>query len=135
MKAVISRRYRNTSTTGKFILFDEDVKLLDIVCIELPDNGNRKNVSCIPEGVYKVEKTISPTKGECFAIRDVPNRDNILIHIGNYVAGGKIDSQGCILVGIGFEDLNNDGFIDVYESSRAMKKLLNLADNFMLYII
>jgi hypothetical protein len=138
MKAVLSRHYRNTSTTGKFILFDGDIKLLDIVSIELPNNGNQKNVSCIPEGVYKVEKTMSPNKGECFSIKDVPGRDNILIHVGNYASSlphDRSDSKGCILLGMYFEDIDDNGSIDVCESRRAIDKLLNLTDKFTLIII
>lgn len=56
---------------------------------------NKKNISCIPEGTYKVVRHVSPKYGDCFMISNVPNRDYILIHAGNYTT----DTEGCILLG------------------------------------
>jgi hypothetical protein len=134
MKAVLSRKYDNLQTLGRLIIFDENVKKLEMVTIELPDNGNQKNTSCIPEGIYEIEKIVSPTKGECFHVLNVPKRDNILIHVGNYASGSKIDTKGCILVGLWYADINEDGSMDVAESKAAMGRLLN-CDITKLYII
>lgn len=125
MKVVISRRYRNNETTGKLVVFDQDNKILELVTIELPDMGNQHNCSCIPEGIYDCEKYSSQEHPDTFHVKNVFHRDGILIHKGNYVAGNKIDSKGCILPGTYFTDLNNDGNIDVAESSIAMGKLIN----------
>lgn len=136
MKAVLSREYSPTETKGCFAIFDGCNLLTKVVTIELPDNGNQKNVSCIPEGKYEVHKITSPSRGKCFHLQNVPDRSEILIHIGNYVAGNKIDSKGCILPGLSFIDSNKDGYIDVAESTEAMKRLLKyLPDKFELHII
>lgn len=136
MKVVISRGYEKNFTKGTLLVFDGDVKLLELKSLELPDNGNQKNTSCIPEGVYDVEKYDSPTKGECFHVLNVPGRDSILIHKGNYATGVKVDTKGCILVGQYFNDLNKDNFTDIAESTKAMQKLLlTLPDKFKIYIL
>jgi hypothetical protein len=136
MKAVISRTYGNTETQGHFVAFDGHNKVLELVTIELPDNGNQKNVSCIHEGVYQVSQIVRPNGDKAYLVYDVPGRDAILIHKGNYVAGKKVDSEGCILPGLYFTDVNNDGFVDVAESTVAMNRLLNvMGERFELHII
>jgi hypothetical protein len=64
--------------------------------LELPWKNNEKGVSCIPEGEYKVIVDWSNSKKTHLPhVLDVPNRDGIRIHIGNFPK----DIQGCILVG------------------------------------
>ncbi len=136
MKAVISRKYGNLQTTGKMVVFDEDKIAMQCVTLELPSNGNQIRTSCINEGSFLVTKIYSPTKGKCFLLHDVPGRSAIEIHKGNFAAGKKVDTLGCILPGSGFEDINDDGNLDVIESTATLDKLLNLLPNqFMLHII
>lgn len=96
------------------------------VCVTLERNwvGNKRNISCIPFGTYRYKKRKSSSKNkqtnyDVFEILDVMDRDNILIHIGNY----KEDSQGCILVGSYF----TEGMI--CRSADAMEKLLQTIPN------
>lgn len=132
MKAVISREYTNSQTLGRLVVFDGHKVRLQILTLELPDLGNQKNISCIPEGKYNVHLIYSPKFGKCFYVQDVPGRSEILIHKGNY----NKDTHGCILVGMGHEDINGDGILDVIESTHAMNKLLNIMpDDFVLHII
>jgi hypothetical protein len=134
-KMVISRQYSQFDTKGGIAIFQGHELMYRCKAIELPWNGNQHDVSCIPEGTYPCSKIVSPTKGKCFLVHDVPDRDSIEIHIGNYVAGGKIDSKGCILPGIYFSDLNKDGYSDIGDSTPAMNKLLSvLPDEFTLII-
>jgi hypothetical protein len=66
----------------------------------------------------------------------VPNRSDILFHSGNYAAGKRVDTEGCILPGSCFVDINEDGNLDVIESKKTMAELYAiLSDNFKLYII
>ena len=136
MKAVLSREYTPIQTLGRLVLFDGNKVRLQILTLELPDNGNQKNVSCIPEGKYEVHRIYSPRFGKCFHIQDVqdvPGRSEILIHKGNY----NKDTHGCILVGMGHADINEDGVMDVIESTHAMERLQSVIteDIFTLYII
>ena len=123
MKAIISRTYGKFETPGAFIVVDKEV-LYHCVCLELPNLGNQHNISCIPEGTYKCSKETDSHFGPHFRLYDVPGRDGILIHIGNYAAGKKVDTKGCILPGTYFTDINQDGYTDVAGAGDAMKKLL-----------
>jgi hypothetical protein len=136
MKCIISRSYNKSETLGAFMIMEGERPVYSCKCIELPDNGNQVNTSCIPEGTYNVEKITHQTKGRCFRVLDVPGRTGILIHRGNYATGSHVDTLGCILPGQYFVDLNSDGTLDVAESTKAMEKLLEiLPEKFKLYIL
>lgn len=70
---------------------------------ELPWRDNAPVLSCIPTGVYRCVWRRSPRFGLGYALRDVPNRTNILIHAGNYSGDERLklrsDTDGCILLG------------------------------------
>jgi hypothetical protein len=131
MKAILSRTYNSSETLGTLMIMEGERPLFKCKTIELPFNGNQRNTSCIPEGTYIVEKYTSPSKGEVFHVKDVPDRDSILIHKGNYTT----DTLGCILPGSYFTDLNDDGKIDVAESTKTMKYLLDLLPDIFKLII
>jgi hypothetical protein len=133
-KFIISRNYREKETTGLSFILNGDEKLFEFATIELPlfvvpFLPNQHCTNCIPEGTYKVTKIYSPTKGQCFQVHDVLGRTAILIHKGNYATGVKIDTQGCILVGSKFEDVNKDGNLDVIESTVTLTRLLSILPN------
>ena len=69
----------------------------ELLCatLEPPDYQNMQNVSCIPSGQYLCSKTQSPTYGEVYEVRHVPNRTHIYFHAGNLVE----HTEGCILIG------------------------------------
>lgn len=90
--------------------------------IELPYLANQKNVSSIPEGVYKIRERYSYKFGNHLEVLGVPGRSLILLHYGNY----KQDTQGCILVGQYHQDINNDGNLDVVNSKKSMQDLLKI---------
>ena len=132
MKAVLSRKYGSSQTTGRMVVFNQDKVEMQLVTLELPWNNNQHNCSCIPEGVYDVEEYVRPSGEHCFMVKDVPGRSAILIHKGNY----NSDTHGCILPGIYFSDINDDGLVDVVESTAALNRLLNLMpEGFKLHII
>lgn len=93
--------------------------------MELPYLDNKKQISCIPPGVYIVRKRWSPAHGNHFHILDVPNRDMILIHGGNYYFNYK----GCIGVGASFADLNKDGLKDITDTKKTLAKLHSIMPN------
>jgi len=99
--------------------------------LELAWLANHRKVSCIPIGRYKVEKRFSNKYQSHFWVKDVPNRDMILIHHGNFFT----QTLGCILVGKEFKDLDGDGLLDITDSKKTMGKLNEiLLDNFDLII-
>ncbi len=86
--------------------------------IELPWNDNKRNISCIPEGVYEIEPRFSKRFKHHLILKDVKGRSFILFHPAN---NALKELQGCIapvtyLSGIGK---------GVY-SRNAMQKLLSL---------
>lgn len=100
--------------------------------LELGWHNNQKQKSCIPPGKYEVVKRSSAKYAEHFHILNVPNRDYILIHHGNYYT----DILGCILVGTGLQDINHDGLQDVTSSRIAIKALYKLLPGrFTLHIL
>ena len=60
--------------------------------LELPWKNNKRDESCIPIGIYKC---IYDPHIDKFLVLDVPDRDNIQIHVGNSLK----DTTGCITVG------------------------------------
>jgi hypothetical protein len=140
MFAVISRAYTMKQTTGCLYIFEGDKSIFNCKTIELPKIVipfpiNTQKIDCILEGIYEVVKIYSPTKGKCFLLDNVPGRTAVEIHIGNFASGKKIDTEGCILPGSSFIDLNKDGELDIADSTNTMKSLLSiLPDKFILHI-
>lgn len=95
--------------------------LLQFDTLELPYRQNQRQISCIPDGTYVINPHLSFRFGRCFELQNVPNRSNILIHKGNF----NKDTKGCILIGYGVRDINNDYQLDVTNSALAMKQLRN----------
>ncbi len=81
--------------------------------------ANKKFVSCIPEGTYKVIQYKSEKFGHCWLLCDVPERAGILIHVGNTAK----DTSGCILPGSRWKYLDEDPA--VVNSKRTMSNLRN----------
>lgn len=68
-----------------------------IYTLEKPWLGNMGQISCMPDGTYKVAPYTSEKFPNVYQIKDVPHRTAILIHLGNYAT----DTHGCVLVGMG----------------------------------
>lgn len=66
--------------------------------LELPWIDNKRGISCIPCSTYSLRQDYYH-KGDypCWEICDVPDRDEIKMHIGNTVA----DIEGCVAMGTG----------------------------------
>jgi hypothetical protein len=65
--------------------------------------GNRRGVSCIPEGNYMLRRGWFPKHGEVFQVTgpSLGDRKAILVHPGNT----EEDTEGCILLGLRFSTL------------------------------
>jgi hypothetical protein len=78
-----------------------------LTCAEPPWRENRSNISCIPPGMYACEFNQSPHFGLCPEILNVPGRDFVRIHAGNWAGdmglGRKSDTEGCLLPGLDFD--------------------------------
>lgn len=125
MKARIIRLTKtDKQTLGVFTLYnDKGDEIYRCKTLELPWKDNQRQKSCIPTGEYNVIARTSQKFAKHYHIQDVPNRDYILIHTGNY----HTQILGCILVGADFKDLNGDGEKDVTSSKVTLTKILSLA--------
>lgn len=125
MKAILERfakqEHPSKQTLGTLFLYKESQLIFSCKTLELPDLENRNQVSRIPEGTYKVIRRTSKRYGEHFHITNVPGREYILIHPGNYFT----QIRGCVLVGKDHQDINKDGVKDVTSSRVTMNDLLS----------
>lgn len=79
------------ATYGVMIIGDKP----EFVTLEESWRDNERMISCIPQGRYTIKLHRSPKFGLCYKVLNVPERDEILIHVGNTSA----DTTGCILLG------------------------------------
>ena len=165
ISAIIARRYEAPQTPGCLFVFDQDRSVLNVKTLELPWLNNIRQESCIPAGTYNCERLNHPRFGHCWHVKDVPGRSEILFHAGNIASGQrglkkimwvirmfrrwfkivpraqlssprKVDTEGCIMPGLRFVDINHDGNLDVVDSQKAMDMLRAvLPDKFKLIIL
>ncbi len=98
---MILKRVASNSDGTFGVLIDMGVAFA--LTIENPWLNNKRNVSCIPDGIYECKRVESPRFGNTFEIKDVPGRTHILFHTGNT----EDDTEGCIIVGEQFEYLGD----------------------------
>ncbi|MCZ4339633.1 DUF5675 family protein [Shewanella colwelliana] len=99
------------------------------VTTECPWLNNQKGKSCIPEGIYQIQRHQSPSKGVCLAIiaptlgvtlYGPSQRTHCLIHVANRVS----ELQGCIAPGESFGVLAKEW--GVLQSRNTLEQLLAL---------
>jgi hypothetical protein len=117
---LIRDTFTEESTIGELFLDGE--RICDT--LERPYFNNQRNISCIPEGNYKVRLRLARESASRdylhLLVQDVPDRDWILFHRGNYPK----DTSGCILVGLG----SQQDFVSnsVLAMDLLIKEILNL---------
>ena len=114
--------YSAKEVLGDMVVINNSLPVFRCKTLELPDLQNQHRISCIPAGKYNVVKMESPKYGTCFHILNVPGRDGILIHSGNYYT----DILGCVLVGDSYGDINHDGIKDVLNSRVTLAKIAKI---------
>jgi hypothetical protein len=123
------RSYGEKETMGTYLVYNGMNKVFQCVCLELPWINNQHDISCIPSGTYPVIKYSYEGHPDVFWIQNVPNRQGIMIHIGNFASGMKVDTKGCLLPGMNFVDINGDGNMDVMAPDIAMDALNHFLPN------
>lgn len=124
MKLKLTRLYQQPvgspkQTIGELYVIAGNEIISKCYTLELPWLANDRRISCIPAGEYQVVERQSPKYGKHWHLLNVPSRELILIHSGNY----HTHTLGCILVGSHLADMNNDGLCDVANSAATMNKL------------
>ena len=97
------------------------LKMPILVTLEHPWKGNQPFISSIPLGEYLLKRYSSQKYPLVWEVCDVKNRDRVLLHWGNFLK----DTQGCILLGEKFSDINGDGIVDIGESKNIAKEGFN----------
>lgn len=105
---------------GHFSLFKGLDLVFSCVTLELPWEDNQNSISCIRKGTYNVLPRYSNKYNQHYILEYVRDREYILIHHGNF----NTDTRGCILLGLGFREINGDSLLDITASRRACAKLL-----------
>lgn len=115
---LISNPSTDEGTFGKITLDDGT----EYFTGELPWRDNKQGESCIPEGIYECEIINSPAHGQCYLIKNVPNRSMCEIHSANWMGdefkGFKCQLKGCIALGFDCKPL--DGQMAVVASRVAV---------------
>ena len=101
MKIITIKRIALLSDGVRGVMFDEDVPFC--LTLERPWLNNHKETSCIIKGEYVAKRAYYKSKYDSFLLQDVPNRDGIFIHKGNWIT----DSLGCIILGEQFAVMLN----------------------------
>lgn len=94
MNLTLTRISKPGATFG--VLSTDDFPLC--VTLELPWLNNQHNISCIPTGIYRCVRHNSQQHPNTWQLLNVPNRDDILLHVGNFLKNTK----GCILAALQF---------------------------------
>jgi hypothetical protein len=98
MNLILKRHFDNgVATLGRLFINGAP----ECYTLEPPWKDNQRLVSCIPPGTYPLSLRYSPRftpkyGHKLIQVSNVPNRDDILIHIGNFYK----DTEGCIMVGL-----------------------------------
>lgn len=128
MKMVkIRRDYQDkTQTLGSCVVFNEDRKpVFSAISLERGWNNNKKNISCIPSGMYKVVLEYSNSfKRHLYEIKDVKDRSECKFHSANY----WYQLNGCIALGEKLADINGDGYNDITSSKKTMRRFEKALD-------
>lgn len=117
--AKLTRFYAGPFVTLGLLKINNEHK--PIFTLERAWQDNKNDVSCIPTGCYKVVPFSSLEHPNVFKLLEVPDRDGVLIHVGNYTSNTK----GCILVGLGVNGVTPM----VSNSDEAMMFLRSLIGN------
>lgn len=122
MKKVVINRFRITKdySLGHCYIVHPSGESEYVGCsLERGWRNNQKNVSCVPEGTYKLKLEYSPRfRKDLWELYGVPGRSECKFHAANYWR----QLNGCIALGFKHKDIDGDGDPDVTSSRNIMNK-------------
>ena len=87
--------------------------------LELSYKNNKRNISAVPAGFYKMVFEYSPKfKRKLWELKSVPGRSEAKIHQANYFR----QLNGCVAVGDMFLNIDNDRFLDLRNSLPTLER-------------
>jgi hypothetical protein len=120
---ILVRKYQDENITlGHMDIVDSNTSSIIYSCptLELPWNDNKRNISCVPFGIYDIHLEYSNAFDEdLWELKGVEGRSEVKIHVANYVT----QLRGCIAPGLRHADINSDGVIDVSSSRKALESI------------
>ena len=122
MRIVIHRvKHDINQTTGILTVLNKNGWPVFVCpCIERGWRDNKKNVSSVPAGTYKLVREWSPRfQRDLYELKGVPGRSECKIHSANF----WYQLNGCISPGSYLKELNGDKYQDVAASKRALNDL------------
>lgn len=122
---LLRHRHNDIETFGSIFLHESPNEVaFQCPTLELPWRNNEPFHSCIPDtpgmDSYTLKLRWSKTHKQHFAVSGVPGRTDILIHPGNFFH----DTEGCILPGSGYRDIDGDGKMDVINSRTTLDRMI-----------
>lgn len=126
MKLILQRVHFKDATLGFLYPYGLDNPVFST--IERPWAQNKQEISCIPEGLYKVVPYSSEKFKDVWEVTDVYNRTAILIHPANMANQLK----GCIAPGLAsgymYDGNINQNVKAVTNSQQAIRQLKDLTN-------
>jgi len=119
MEIILQRyKYDINQTTGTLTVLDQNGwPVFTCPCIERGWRNNQKNISSVPPGEYRLVLEWSPRfQMNLWELKGVPGRAECKIHASNYWH----QLNGCIAPGAYLKNLNEDKYMDVAASRRAL---------------
>ena len=126
MKLKLTRiEHDNKEVIGILTIHDDSGKLLMVASTLEPIYGNNPKIAL---GKHELIKYFSPHwQTNLWKFNNPNERDRYFeIHIGNYVK----DSDGCLLIGNGFANINSDREIDIINSKGTFKRFKVLLEKY-----
>ena len=109
-----------THSLGMCYVFDENKNLLfNSFSLERGWRDNQNNISCLPAGNYPLVYEYSDKfNRKLWEIKESGHRKECKFHAANY----WYQLNGCIALGDSRADINNDGELDITNSTKTLDK-------------
>lgn len=134
MTAVLTRHTHGPEHTAGTLVAHDAAGNIQFACVtlELPWRDNKPQVSCIPEGIYKVVTRRTDKWGLHYHVLDVPEREWILFHPANFTS----QLRGCIIPGERLAFIDRDAVPDIVNTKATLNKMLAcLGRSFTLHVV
>ncbi|WP_172918272.1 DUF5675 family protein [Capnocytophaga canis] len=127
-RIILTRKVQNLNhTLSTLHVEDEQGNILfSCVALERGWQNNKRNVSCVPAGVYRCVFEFSPKfNRKLWELKGVPNRSECKFHPANYWH----QLEGCIALGYAYKPNAFDDYGTLMHSSNAINDFHRILKN------